>query len=138
MKWVPWALLSAFFAALTAILSKLGIQQLDSNVATAIRTSVVVVAAWLVVLIAKQPAAPPMTSKSLLFLVLSGLATAASWLCYFRALQLGKASQVAPVDKLSVLITIVLAVVVLDEKLTWLHWFGGALIGTGVIILARS
>src|SRR5436190_9573505 len=128
MEWLPWAILSAFFAALTAILAKLGVQQVDSNVATAIRTTVVVIAAWLVVLIVKRPPAAPISSKSMLFLILSGLATAASWLCYFRALQLGKASQVAPVDKLSVVLTILLAAVVLGEKLTRLHWLGGGLI----------
>jgi len=136
MTWFSWALCSAFFAGLTAILTKVGVQHVDSNLATAVRTTVVVIAAWLVAMIAPRLQTTPLSSRSLTFLILSGLATAASWLCYFRALQLGKASQVAPVDKLSVLFTLVLAAVFLGEMLTWMHWLGGSLIALGVVILA--
>src|SRR5947209_3797765 len=120
MNWLPWAVLSAFFAGITAVLAKKGVEGVDSNLATAIRTSVVVVFSWLIVLLAT-----PAVSRSLshlsrrtwIFLALSGLATGFSWLCYFRALQLGPASRVAPVDKLSVVFAIVLAALVLQEKI---------------------
>jgi transporter family protein len=139
MNWVAWALLSALFAGITAILAKIGITGVDSNLATAVRTTVVVVFTWGIAL-ATAPAASvrQLTSRTLLFLALSGIATGLSWLCYFRALQLGQASRVAPVDKLSVVFAIALAAIVLGEKLHWQHYVGGALIVAGALILARG
>ena len=137
MNWILWALLSALFAGLTAILAKIGVQNVNSDLATAIRTSVILVFTWSIAL-----ATVPVHSlwilprRAWVFLVLSGLATGLSWLCYFRALQLGDASRVAPVDKLSVVFAIILAGVVLKEKLTWQHGVGGSLIVLGAIILA--
>jgi transporter family protein len=138
VNWFGWALLSAAFAGLTAILAKIGVQGVDSNLATAIRTTVVLVLAWSVALSAGAPSFAAVPQRAWLFLVLSGLATGASWLCYFRALQLGDASKVAPVDKLSVVVAIALAGLLLHEQLTWHHWLGGALIVTGSIIIARG
>src|SRR2546426_4133081 len=137
MTWLTWSLLSALFAALTAILAKLGVAGLDANVATAIRTSVVVVFTWLIAYAMRQPASfQVLSGKTWLFLVLSGLATGLSWLCYFRALQLGEASRVAPIDKLSVVVAIVLAVVFLHERLSWHQLVGGSFIFTGAVVLA--
>ena len=138
MNWIAWALLSAFFAGVTAVLAKIGIAGVDSNLATAVRTTVVLVFSWGVAL-ATVPLASirQLSNRTLLFLALSGLATGLSWLCYFRALQLGQASRVAPVDKLSVVFAIALAAVVLGEKLNWQHYVGGAFIVTGALILAR-
>jgi transporter family protein len=136
MSWLAWALLSAVFAGLTAILAKVGIKDVDSNLATAIRTTVILVFAWSVALARRNQALATVTGKTWLFLVLSGLATGASWLCYFRALQLGEASKVAPVDKLSVVVAIVLAAIFLHETLTWHHWVGGILIVSGAIVIA--
>ena|SRR5438270_11803015 len=136
MNWLTWALLSAFFAALTAILAKVGVQGIDSNLATAIRTVVIVVFAWSVAAFTNRQTMGSISGRTWLFLGLSGLATGLSWLCYFRALQLGEASRVAPVDKLSVVITIVLAGLLLHERLTWHQWMGGALIFAGALILA--
>ena len=117
--WFVFALLSAIFAALTSILAKIGIDGVNSNLATAIRTVVVVIMAWgMVYLTNTQNGIGEISRKSWIFLILSGLSTGASWLCYYRALQMGEASKVVPVDKLSVVITIVLAVVFLHEKLT--------------------
>src|SRR5580765_3069979 len=113
MNWLSWAILSAVFAGLTAILAKIGVKDVDSNLATAVRTSVVLVFAWLVAAISNRQPLQTITSRTWVFLALSGLATGASWLSYFRALQLGKASQVAPVDKLSVVVAMVLAVIIL-------------------------
>src|SRR5829696_8597654 len=127
MNWVHWALLSALFAGLTAVLAKVGVRDVDSNLATAIRTSVIVVFAWLVALLTNKQPLQTVTPLSWLFLALSGLATGASWLCYFRALQLGEASRVAPVDKLSVVVAMALAALFLGESLTWVHWLGGIL-----------
>ena len=137
MSWLTWALLSALFAAATAILAKLGVENIDSNFATAIRTTVVVVFTWLIAYIARQPGtfdAP--SSRTWLYLGLSGLATGLSWLCYFRALQLGPASRVAPIDKLSVALVILFAMLFLGERLTWGKALGGVLIVAGAIFVA--
>ncbi len=136
MSWVSWALLSALFAGLTAVLAKVGVKDVDSNLATAIRTGVVLVFAWSIVLFRGLPPLGEVSGKTWLFLVLSGLATGASWLCYFRALQMGKASQVAPLDKLSVVVAMGLAVLFLHEQLAWQHWVGGLLIVSGTLFLA--
>ena len=137
MNWFVWALLSALFAGLTAILAKVGVAGVDSNLATAIRTTVVFVFAWGIALaMTNLTVLRTLPHRTWLFLVLSGLATGLSWLCYFRALQLGEASRVAPVDKLSVVFVIVLAAVFLREQLTWQQLAGGALIVTGAVILA--
>ena len=136
MNWLMWAILSAVFAGLTAILGKIGVKDVDSNLATAIRTSVILVFAWLVAWLGNRQPLQTLTPRTWVFLALSGLATGASWLCYFRALQLGEASKVAPVDKLSVVIAIVLAAIFLGESLTWVHWLGGTLILAGAVILA--
>src|SRR3954452_8424662 len=138
MNWLSWALLSAVFAGLTAILAKIGVKDVDSNLATAVRTSVILVFAWLVAWISNRQPLHTVTPRTWLFLALSGLATGASWLCYFRALQLGKASQVAPVDKLSVVVAMALAAIFLGESLSWLHWLGGLLIVAGAIVLALA
>jgi len=137
MNWFFWALLSAFFAGITAILAKVGVAGVDSNLATAVRTTVVLAFTWAIAL-ATNPAASvrQLSQRTLVFLALSGLATGLSWLCYFHALQLGQASRVAPVDKLSVVFAIALAAVLLGEKLTWHHYLGGALIVSGAVILA--
>src|SRR5437879_2822145 len=139
MSWIYWSLLSALFAAATAILAKLGVANINSNLATAIRTSVVFFLAWGIAL-AEVPvsAITGLSRRTLMFLVLSGLATGLSWVCYFRALQLGEASRVAPVDKLSVVIAIALAAIFLHEKLTWHHWCGGLLIFSGALVLAYA
>jgi transporter family protein len=136
MNWLPWACLSALFAGLTAVLAKVGVRDVDSNLATAIRTAVILVFAWAIALATSAQELATISRKTWLFLALSGLATGASWLCYFRALQLGDASKVAPVDKLSVVVAMILAVFFLDEHLAWQHWFGGVLIVTGVVVLA--
>jgi transporter family protein len=136
MSWVHWALLSALFAGLTAVLAKVGVKDIDSNLATAIRTTVILVFAWTIALMRNSQPLSTLASRTWLFLVLSGLATGLSWLCYFRALQLGDASKVAPIDKLSVVVAIVLAVVFLHEEMTWQHWLGGALIVSGTLVLA--
>ena len=127
--WVVYALLSALFAALTSILAKIGINGVDSNLATAIRTVVVLVMAWgLVFMTGVQKQISNIGVRSWLFLVLSGIATGLSWLFYYRALQMGDASRVVPIDKSSVVISIVLAFVVLKEQLTWQSIVGGLLI----------
>ena len=136
MNWFLWALLSAFFAGLTAVLAKVGVQQIDSNMATAIRTVVILVFAWAAAMVTKNQPFSIIGKRTWIFLILSGIATCLSWLCYFRALQLGEASQVAPVDKLSVVVAIALAAIFLHEKMTWHHWVGGALIFTGAVVLA--
>jgi transporter family protein len=138
MTWLTWALLSALFAGLTAVLAKVGVQDIDSNLATAIRTVVILVFAWSVALARTTQPLASVPARTWLFLGLSGLATGASWLCYFRALQLGEASRVAPIDKLSVVVAMVLAVIFLGEHLTWQHWVGGGLIVSGTILLARA
>ena len=138
MNWLLWALLSAAFAGLTAILAKIGVKDVDSNLATAIRTSVILVFTWMIVAVTNRQPLQTLNSRTWVFLGLSGIATGASWLCYFRALQLGDASKVAPVDKLSVVVAIVLAAIFLGESLTWRHWAGGLLIVSGAIILAKA
>jgi transporter family protein len=137
MNWLHWSLLSAFFAGLTAILAKLGVTGINSNLATAVRTTVVLLFTWGIALTTTRASAVQTFSRrTWLFLILSGIATGLSWLCYFRALQLGEASRVAPVDKLSVVFAIALAVLFLHEKMTWQHWIGGALILMGAMVLA--
>ena len=134
--WFVLALLSAIFAALTSILAKVGIEGVNSNLATAIRTVVVVVMAWgMVFLTNAQNGIAEISKRSWLFLVLSGLATGASWLCYYRALQLGDASKVVPIDKLSVVITLVLAFVFLHEQFTTKSLIGCILIGMGTMVM---
>lgn len=134
--WFIFALLSAVFAALTSILAKIGIDGVNSNLATAIRTVVVVVMAWgMVFLTNTQGGISGISKKSWLFLILSGLATGASWLCYYRALQIGEASKVVPVDKLSTVITLVLAFVFLHEPFTTKSVIGCILIGLGTLVM---
>ena len=134
--WFILALLSAIFAALTSILAKVGIEGVNSNLATAIRTVVVVVMAWGMVFITNaQNGIAEISKRSWLFLVLSGLATGASWLCYYKALQTGDASKVVPVDKLSVVITLVLAFVFLHEQFTTKALIGCILIGIGTLVM---
>ena len=134
--WFLFALGSAVFAALTSILAKIGIEGVNSNLATAIRTVVVVVMSWgMVFLTNAQHGLGDISRKSWLFLILSGLATGASWLCYYRALQLGDASKVVPIDKLSVVITLVLAFVFLHEQFTTKSLIGCILIGVGTLIM---
>lgn len=134
--WFVFALLSAVFAALTSILAKVGIEGVNSNLATAIRTVVVVAMSWgMVFLTNAQSGLTEISRKSWLFLILSGLATGASWLCYYRALQIGDASKVVPIDKLSVVITLVLAFVFLHEQFTVKSLIGCVLIGIGTLIM---
>jgi transporter family protein len=137
MTWFVWALLSAFFAGITAILAKVGVAGVNSHLATAIRTVVVLLFTWAIALaVVPAGALGAISRRTWYFLALSGLATGLSWLCYFRALQLGEASQVAPVDKLSVVFAIALAAVFLHEHLTWQQWTGGGLILAGAILIA--
>ncbi|MBO5127165.1 MAG: EamA family transporter [Clostridia bacterium] len=134
--WFVFALLSAVFAALTSILAKVGIEGVNSNLATAIRTVVVVVMAWgMVFLTNTQSGIADISKRSWLFLILSGLATGASWLCYYRALQIGEASKVVPIDKLSVVITLILAFVFLHEQFTVKSLIGCILIGLGTLVM---
>lgn len=134
--WFIFALLSAVFAALTSILAKVGINGVNSNLATAIRTVVVVIMAWgMVFLTNAQNGLSGISRKSWLFLILSGLATGASWLCYYKALQIGEASKVVPIDKLSVVITLILAFVFLHETFTTRSLIGCILIGAGTLIM---
>lgn len=134
--WFIFALLSAIFAALTSILAKIGIGGVNSNLATAIRTVVVVIMAWgMVFLTGTQSGVLEISKKNWLFLILSGLATGASWLCYYRALQIGEASKVVPVDKFSVVITLILAFVFLHEQFTAKSLIGCVLIGAGTLLM---
>ena len=134
--WFVFALLSAVFAALTSILAKVGIDGVNSNLATAIRTAVVVIMAWgMVFLTDAQGGISDISKKSWIFLILSGLATGASWLCYYKALQIGEVSKVVPIDKLSVVITLVLAFVFLHEKFTTKTLIGCILIGAGTLVM---
>ena len=136
-NWLFWSLLSALCAGATAILAKVGVEGINSNLATAIRTTVVLLVTWLIVAAARTPVSLAAISKrTWIFLLLSGVATALSWVCYFRALQLGMASKVAPIDKLSVVFAIILAVVFLHEQVSWQQWVGGLLIAGGAVILA--
>lgn len=134
--WFVFALMSAVFASLTSILAKVGIDGVNSNLATAIRTMVVVVMAWLMVFVTNtQSGITEINRKSWIFLILSGLATGASWLCYYKALQIGEASKVVPIDKLSVIFTLVLAFIFLHEKFDAKSLIGCALIGAGTLLM---
>ena len=134
--WFVYAILSAVFAALTSILAKIGIDGVNSNLATALRTVVVLGMAWAMVFLTNaQGGIPDISRKSWIFLILSGLATGASWLCYYRALQIGEASKVVPVDKLSVVITLVLAFIFLHEQFTVKSLVGCLLIGAGTLVM---
>jgi transporter family protein len=139
MNWIVWALLSALFAAATALLAKVGVAHVDSNLATAIRTTVVVIFAWGIALaLGKHGEIRDLDRRTVLFLTLSGLATGLSWICYFRALQLGPASRVAPLDKLSVPLVMVFAWLLLGEKLTAPAILGGVLITAGAIVMVMG
>ncbi|MDQ6676632.1 MAG: EamA family transporter [Acidobacteriota bacterium] len=139
MNWVGWSLLSAAFAGATAILAKIGIARIDSNLATAIRTTVILLFTWGIAWgTGAASAFGSIPGRSWLFLVLSGVATGCSWLCYFRALSIGNASSVAPVDKLSVVFVIVFAAVFLGERITWVKGVGGLLIAAGAVVLALA
>ncbi|RFB90816.1 transporter [Rhizobium leguminosarum bv. trifolii] len=136
-SWPLWALLSAGFAALTAIFAKVGVENVNSDFATFIRTIVILLAAAMMVSISGSWQAPSsVSSRSWLFLVLSGLATGASWICYFRALKLGDAARVAPIDKLSVVFVAVFAVLFLGERLTLPNWLGVVMIAGGAVLVA--
>lgn len=136
-NWQFWALLSAVFAALTAIFAKVGIQGVNSDFATLIRTFVIIGALSVFLSVSGQWQSPAeISAKSWVFLVLSGLATGASWLAYFRALQVGDAARVAPVDKLSIVLVAIFAAVFLGERMSMINWFGIVLIGCGVVLVA--
>ncbi len=138
MNWLAWALLSALFAGATAVLAKIGVAEVNSNLATAIRTVVILVFAWTIAFFTKTEPLSSLSRRTWVFLVLSGIATGLSWLCYFRALQLGEAARVAPVDKLSVVVAIALAAIFLHEHLSWHQWVGGFFIVTGAVIIAYA
>lgn len=134
--WIVFAVLSAVFAALTSILAKIGIDGVNSNLATAVRTLVVVVMSWgIVFLTHSQSGLSEISKKSWVFLILSGLATGASWLCYYKAIQIGDVSKVVPIDKLSVVITLVLAFIFLHEEFTAKSLVGCLLIGAGTLLM---
>lgn len=134
--WWLFAILSAVFAALTSIMAKVGIDGVDSNLATALRTMVVVVMAWVMVFVTNaQSGITEISKKSWVFLILSGLATGASWLCYYKALQMGDASKVVPIDKLSVVITLILAFIFLHEEFTARSLIGCVLIAAGTLVM---
>lgn len=136
-SWLFWALMSAVFAAMTAVLTKLGVANINSDLATFIRTCVILVLVGLIAYATKQfSAIGEISTKGMVFLVLSGLATGASWLCYFRAMSLGQASQVAPIDKLSVVLVAIFSVVLLGERLSMVNWMGIGLITVGVILVS--
>jgi len=136
-SWFMWALLSAVFAAMTAIFAKLGLQNVDADFATLIRTAIIFVILFALVLLRDKWSSPlQLDRRTWLFLGLSGLATGASWLCYFRALQAGPASQVAPVDKFSLVLVVIFAVVFLDERPGGRDWVGIAMVAGGVLLLA--
>jgi transporter family protein len=136
-SWLPWALLSAGFAALTAIFGKIGVANIGSDLATLIRTVVILATLAAIVAATGQWQAPDtIPTKTWLFLVLSGLATGASWLCYFRALKIGDAARVAPIDKLSVVLVALFGVIFLGERLSGVNWLGVSLIGVGAILVA--
>jgi bacterial/archaeal transporter family protein len=139
MAWFIWALLSAIFAAATALLAKLGVSNVDPNLATAVRTTVVVLFAWMIALsLGTHGGLVHIERRSWMFLIASGIATGLSWICYFRALSLGQASKVAPIDKLSVVFVILLAAPILGETITAKKMLGGLLIAVGAIVLAFS
>ena len=134
--WIVFALLSAFFAALTSILAKIGIQDINSNLATAVRTIVVLVMAWIIVFVTgKHNEIANIGQKNLIFLILSGIATGLSWLCYYRALQIGEVSKVMPVDKFSLVIGMVMAFIILRESITAKTIIGGIFITIGTFVL---
>ena len=136
-SWQLWAGLAACFAALTAIFAKVGVANINSDFATFVRTIIILIMVWIIVLAKgawESPAGIP--AKTWYFLILSGLATGASWLCYFRALQLGEVAKVAPIDKLSVVLVAVFGVIFLGEKLTMISWLGVAMIGSGAALIA--
>ena len=138
-SWIGWALLSALFAAATALLAKVGVAHVDSNLATALRTSVVVVFAWgIAIALGKHGEIRLLDRRTIFFLTLSGLATGLSWLCYFRALQLGPASRVAPLDKLSVPLVMLFAWLLLGEKMSLGAILGGVLITAGAIVMVLA
>ena len=138
-SWQFWALLSAAFAALTAIFAKIGVTGINSDYATFVRTIVIIIALGVVLSITGEWQKPEvLAGRAGVFLVLSGLATGASWLCYFRALQIGQASQVAPIDKLSVVLVALFAVAFLGEKLVPTHWLGIGLIAAGAVLIAAT
>jgi transporter family protein len=135
-NWLLWALLSALFAGATAVLAKVGVGEINSNLATAIRTSVVLLFTWSIVAACKAPLSlSSISRKTWIFLILSGIATGLSWICYYRALQLGLASKVAPIDKLSVVFVIAFSAFFLHESVSWSQWIGGCLIVGGAVIL---
>ncbi|MDE5562304.1 MAG: EamA family transporter [Clostridiales bacterium] len=135
--WIVAACLSAAFAGLTAILSKCGVKNVNSNVATAVRTSVVLVFAWVIVFATgAYSTLAAVSATSWIFLILSGLATGASWLCYYYAIQKGQVSVVVPIDKLSILITVFFSLIVFKEKLTWKAWLGLAILTAGTVCMA--
>jgi len=137
MSWLGWSLLSALFAGATAILAKVGVEGVNSHLATALRTTVVLAFAWLIVVASGAAGGiGDVTRRTWLFLGLSGIATGLSWLCYFRALQLGAASKVAPIDKLSVIFVLGFAALFLHETMTWKTVLGGGLIAAGAVLLA--
>jgi transporter family protein len=137
LSWQFWAILSAIFAALTAIFAKIGVEKINSDFATFIRTFIILIILGSILFFTNQfQSFRNISSKTLIFLILSGIATGASWICYSRALKIGEVARVAPIDKLSVVFIAFLGVVFLGEKLTTLHWFGIILISFGVIILA--
>ena len=134
--WVVYALLSASFAALTAIFAKVGVQHMDSNLATAIRTAIILIITWSIVFFTgSYKSIPGLAGRELLFLLLSGTATGLSWLFYFKAIQLGDISKVAPVDKLSIVFVIILAAIFLQEAVTFKTWIGALLITAGTLVL---
>lgn len=138
-SWVYWALLSAIFAALTAIFAKIGIENINSDLATLLRTIVIVaVLAAILAVTGKYQPLTAISTRTYAFLALSGLATGASWLCYFRALKIGDAARVAPVDKLSIVLVAVFGVAFLGERLTVLNWLGIILIGCGALLVAHK
>jgi bacterial/archaeal transporter family protein len=139
MNWLIWALLSALFAAATAVLAKMGVAHVDSNLATAIRTTVVLLFAWAIALsLGSHAGLAQVGRRSWLFLILSGLGTGLSWICYFRALSLGEASKVAPIDKLSVVFVVVLAWPLLGESITFAKAAGALLIAAGAVVLTLA
>lgn len=136
-SWQFWAVLSAVFAALTAIFAKVGVEDVPADLATFLRTVIILALLGLILLASGEWRAPgTISGKTYLFLLLSGLATGASWLCYFRALKIGEAAKVAPIDKLSVVLVAIFGVIFLGEKLSALAWLGVALVGTGAVVIA--
>lgn len=136
-SWIFWAFLSACFAALTAIFAKVGVENINSDLATLIRTVVILVTLTLILAAIGELKKPDaISSRTWVFLILSGLATGGSWICYFRALKIGQAAQVAPIDKLSVVMVAIFGAIFLGEKLSFTGWFGVALIGLGAVLVA--